>query len=99
MEQDRSIEKTMIRKLAARILATAKTNHSYKAIMVKSLTTSAEIVAIYLQRTFHKAKYLLIQSFSVQTCQAYNETYNVIETLQWVLFVIFAISNGQMVVT
>ena len=27
----------------------------------------SEIVAIYLQRMFHKAKYLLIQYFSVQT--------------------------------
>ena len=67
MEQDQSIERTMIRKIAARILAIAKTNHSYKVVMVKSLTTSAEIVAIYLQRMFHKAKYLLIQYFSVQT--------------------------------
>jgi hypothetical protein len=43
------------KKIAARILAIAKTNHSYKLVMVKSLTTSAEIVAIYLQRMFHKA--------------------------------------------
>jgi hypothetical protein len=52
--------KNNVKKIAARILAIVKTNHSYKVVMVKSLTTSAEIVAIYLQRMFHKAKYLLI---------------------------------------
>jgi hypothetical protein len=66
MEQVWSIEKTVMRKLAAMIVATAETNHSYKEIMEKSFTTSAEIVAIHLQRTVRKVKYLLIQSFSVQ---------------------------------